>query len=211
MNLTHLLATSRSLMGIRKKPGPYKMSQEHLLPKFAPAVKNEPTHASVDSGPRTSLAETPIQTPLAHAISKTGAANPAARTGEGAAKVSKRPFRMFNTLTDRLAGLFSRKRRRGLVGIRLTQPELSLAGIKVMRNDLRDSDSQAAKASKRTLSLSKESKQGTGVQPHLSGMVWNRLSARLLRQAAQEFNVVQKERGRLLSQAGHGDSGSRGS
>jgi len=75
------------------------------------------------------------------------------------------------------------------------QTEFSLERVKVVRNDLTDSDFELA------------SKAGPR-QP--LGMVWNRLSARLLRQAAQEFNLAQKQRGKLLTQAGDGRGTPRG-
>ena len=40
MNFTRLLAAGRSVKGIKREPGPYRMNQEHLLPKFeGPAQK----------------------------------------------------------------------------------------------------------------------------------------------------------------------------
>jgi hypothetical protein len=87
------------------------------------------------------------------------------------------------------------------------QTELSLDGVKVIRNDLADSDSQV-KTTRRPTATQAAVSSRTGGQP--LGMVWNRLSARLLRQAAQEFTVVQKQRGRVHSQTGDDRGGSRG-
>jgi hypothetical protein len=92
-------------------------------------------------------------------------------------------------------------------GPRHVQGELSLNAIKVIRNDLSDSDFDViASAKQSTIS---PTAAANGPRPGL-GMVWNRLSARLLRQAALDFSAVQKERGKLLSQAGHGGGGDRG-
>src|SRR5690242_1793856 len=95
MRLMRLLAAGRSIMGIRKKPGPYRMSQENLLPRFAPA--------------------------------------PAA--------VPKR--RIFSRLTARLARLTRRKGGvpvEGGGGGQHIQTELLLDSVRVVRNDLSDSD-----------------------------------------------------------------------
>jgi hypothetical protein len=82
--------------------------------------------------------------------------------------------------------------------------------IKVVRNDLSDSDFQVVPSRQRpkTSVPEDEGMEKSARQP--IGVVWNRLSARLLRQAAQEFNVVQKQRGKLLSQVGHGEGSGRG-
>jgi hypothetical protein len=109
----------------------------------------------------------------------------------------------------RLSGLIWRRRvteaSSKLSAASAIQTELSLNGVKVVRNDLIDSDLQAGAG---RLTLLKTSVPNSGGGRPL-GMVWNRLSARLLRQAAQEFNAVQKERGKFLSQAGDGGRGSR--
>ena len=64
MNFTRLLAAGRSVMGIKKEPGPYRMNQEHLLPKFVAAHKTarplkQPLVADVEpaSGTETSPGE----------------------------------------------------------------------------------------------------------------------------------------------------------
>ena len=81
-----------------------------------------------------------------------------------------------------------------------------LAGVKVVRNDLKDSDFELVALPS---GAGGASTQASG-RPGTVGVVWNRLSARLLRQAVQDFNVVQKERGKLLSSAGSDRRSARG-
>ena len=59
MKLMRLLAAGRSVIGIKKDPGPYRMNQENLLPKFVTQQKGglplkqplEAAAAHADSGP----------------------------------------------------------------------------------------------------------------------------------------------------------------
>jgi hypothetical protein len=209
MSFTRLLAAGRSIMGIRKKPGPYRMTQQHLLPKFAPVQKapavasdtrqdeaeNEP--AAKASGDET--ARTAVAAPVPAAVASIEP--PRSDKPLAGKKTEGTPF-------SALASRWSRwKGRRtapvsGKTGDRV-QGELSLDRVKVVRNDLSDSDFEVVRADIRTAA------RPPALQPSL-GMVWNRLSARLLRQAALEFNLVQKERGKLLSQAGPGSGGAEG-
>jgi hypothetical protein len=216
MNLTHLLATSRSIMGIRKKPGPYTMSQEHLLPKFAPSLKPVSTAAPVAwqeltpvSAPAIGAANSPITGPIAGSAPAVGDVGPKAK--RRAALSAGRLFKGLKEKWARFAGRRREGRLAGAGGERHVQTELSLETLKVVRSDLSDCDfevvpvrpASARDSQKATKPLREDKRQPLG-------MVWNRLSARLLRQAAQEFNLVQKERGKLLSQAGNGDAGARG-
>lgn len=154
-------------MGIKKQPGPYRMSQEHLLPKFAPVHKR------------------------------------------ASAGTATQGFLM------RWATRFGRKgQRRGCSvpapGGRHVQTELSLDTVKVVRNDLSDCDFEVVSTVRQAAGPLADGKPA-GSQRRVLGMVWNRLSAGLLRQAASDFSLVQKERGKLLSQAGHGNGGAGGS
>jgi hypothetical protein len=195
MSFTRLLATSRSLMGIKKQPGPYKLNQEHLLPRFEPVAKvNGAAVASeADGTERTAAVET--QTALGSADGQDGAALP------------NRPRGVLASLAAGLVRLRHRGSANSVVK-RPVQAELDFPGLKVVRNDLSDCNFPVV--------LGTESARVNGgenppaAQRQGLGMVWNRLSARLLRQAAQEFTSVQKERGKLCSQAGNGRPGPRG-
>jgi hypothetical protein len=201
MKFTRLLAAGRSIMGIKKQPGPYRMNQEHLLPKFPPVAKpaagctKRPEPVAEGDGVAAATAAGPKAEAACSRLPFPGPAEPKgffwrlalqlARRGQqpGGAEAPRRP--------------------------RHVQTELALDGIRVVRNDLTDCDFEVVAArGQATKSLAESA--GPGIQRRALGMVWNRLSARLLRQAALDFNLVQKERGKLLSQAGHGGGGAGG-
>ncbi len=206
MSLMRLLAAGRSIMGIRKQPGPYRMTQENLLPKFAPpprpgAPAKRPQPAS---GPATKGEAAASAAPTTAASSEPSQRPPPARNGKSGAR----------SLFVRLVNPFSHPARKS--GFepppqgKPVQAELSLDSLKVVRNDLTDCDFEVIPAA-RIGPASGGAKPGGGTDRRALGMVWNRLSARLLRQAALDFTLVQKERGKLLSQAGHGGGGPGGS
>lgn len=186
MSFTRLLAASRSLIGIKKQPGPYKLNQEHLLPKFAPMQR--PAAAADEDGGSAAAEKRPVQ-----------------ETAGGIRRSRERAPRLLRSLAERM----TRWRRPvpSRMAARPVQTELSLNGIKVVRNDLSDCNFQVVLGGDGERTTGKEGRPGSrqGL-----GMVWNRLSARLLRQAAQEFTLVQKERGKLCSQAGNGSAGPGG-
>lgn len=210
MNLTRLLATSRSLIGIKKKPGPYKMNQDHLLPKFTASAKPSGVAPQTPAVGESGAGETDRSDALSIVtVQKEEASSEV--LPEPAPAIPKHSWTagfFFRTMTNSLRRLNPLQGRRPPVPARATQPELSLATVRVVRNDLRDSDFQWT-ATKNGVEATWV-RNGNSPKGRQLGMVWNRLSARLLRQAAQEFNLMQKQRGRLLSQAGHADPGHRG-
>ena len=171
-------------MGIRRAPGPYRMNQEHLLPKFAPKVL--PPNVEVTARPSPTKDDR--------------ATGPLPRGNTPLSGHESRPKRPINTLIYNLLSILKPKKENlmptkssAAPSRQLVQAELSLDTVRVVRNDLTDSDLEESTPRRKT------------GQP--LGIVWNRLSARLLRQAAHEFNVVQRERGKLLTQAGSGSGG----
>jgi hypothetical protein len=205
MSFTRLLATSRSIMGIKKQPGPYLMNEDHLLPKFGVAQGKsqdaEPSEVA-EVGSTRSGGPPPIDTSAVAILnsgpgeSKSALKNRVRSRGAGGEGFWKRFLARIGTVGRWRPGSTSHRKANGWH----VQGELSLEGLRVVRNDLSDSDFEVVRARKRPGSGGREN--GVGRQP--LGMVWNRLSARLLRQAVQDFNLVQKERGKLLSQAGNG-------
>ena len=158
---------------MKEAPSPYRMNQEHLLPKFNQVV----VAASAFT------AETPDPTEA------TSAAPPVAA-----------PRSIWRRLIGRWARSEERSRPKpAAIAGRAIQTELSLNAVRVVRNDLKDSEPIDGPG--------RVGKRREPDAPGQSGMVWNRVSARLLRQAVQEFNVVQRERGKLLS---HTDSSGGG-
>ena len=182
MSFTRLLAASRSLMGIKKQPGPYKLNQEHLLPKFSP-----------------------VQRPLAAALEEPAVAPDGLGAGTDREVRGKTRGRLASWAARWIR--FGRRRPPAVAAKRAVQTELALSGVRVVRNDLSDCNFRVVLGN----DLARGAKQSrSGSQRQALGMVWNRLSARLLRQAAQEFTLVQKERGKLCSQAGDGGAGPGG-
>ncbi len=194
MSFMRLLAAGRSVKGIRKEPGPYRMNQESLLPRFNAVSKGAP-----DDGQASETQTVPA--PLADAAANDAACQIVGQ-GEPRADVLK-----LGWLRRAISGVFRRNTRNGGDAARerrrSVQGQPSLDTVRVVRNDLTDTDSEVA---------SRQTMAGQSAVPHQPhGMVWNRLSARLLRQAAEEFSELQKQRGKLLSQAGNGRGGARGS
>jgi hypothetical protein len=197
-------------MGIKKKPGPYKMSQEHLLPKFGsgskPGIAGALSDAELDVDLPNGAIPHPSEALAGNAIEALSA--PGGTFGRGSSST-----RLFIAKLSARFNSWIRPRRTGpllpCAGGRHVQAELSLDGLRVVRNDLSDSDFVVMPARKKVSAAEGRNKGDS--QRQALGVVWNRLSARLLRQAVQEFNVVQKERGKLLSQAGDGHGSTGGS
>ena len=234
MSFTRLLAAGRSVMGIKKKPGPYRMNQDHLLPKFEPSPRSQPAVAptktlaavkALAAIEQATAGDSDIEAAIMSPAAITDAANPF-RTGSPDAenldgepcanrrlgdRIPEPGQNVLRRLVSRLNPWATRAERRSSPSAssrgRAVQSELSLDALKVVRNDLSDSEVQFVSGRRRAAFAA--GKKGGASRRQPLGMVWNRLSARLLRQAVLEFNVTQKERGRIFSQAGH-DGGSAG-
>ena len=119
MSLMQLLTVTRSIKTVKDKPSPYRMKQEHLLPKFSPAKEGEE-----ETPPR--------ETPAKEASSAVQGPSPAP---------------VVTARTPRI-GFFSRwlrfgKRSRGRARVRgdrlPVQTELLLEAVRVVRNDFSES------------------------------------------------------------------------
>jgi hypothetical protein len=138
MSLNKLLSVGRSFAGIRDEKSPFEMRKECLLPIFEPsprlASKAEPAS---DGGP--------VQSDwLKHESREASKIGPAAEPATAAAPAGtvrpKSPGQrsLWSILTF---GIFDRKPAPGVsLSSALIQPELSLDRVRVMRNDLHDSD-----------------------------------------------------------------------
>lgn len=207
MNFTRLLAAGRSVMGIKKQPGPYRMNQDHLLPRFD-ANQRVPAavHLSDSSGKALE-----VSSDLRQDDSSPAAPAPEQLANRRSPERKGQPRR--NVLFRLMARLIRRRQEGGkspshLSGssARPVQTELSLNTVKVVRNDLADNDAEFVARGQKAAAAASKSAGATPSRKPL-GMVWNRLSARLLRQAVQDFNVIQKERGKLLTHASHDGGG----
>jgi len=216
MTLTRLLAAGRSIVGIRKGPGPYRMSPEHQLPNFGPLPKPPLQTTSVPVKQPLATAVTGEQvrplvgpTPLPRTAVHSELELPRPVAGAPSPKADSRRF--FWHLATQLARWARHRGQRPTpsAGGGHVQPELPLASLKVVRNDLKDSDGES-KTARRPNTLNSGATRLTNSPRTPSGIVWNRLSAPLLRQAAQEFDSAQEQRARFLSHASNGRAGGHG-
>ena len=154
MSLVRLLTTGKSLVGLKESENRYRLTSQRLLPKFEPK-KNpfgsgtvtisepaaEPGHS--DSNPQAeapAAADVQVQTVPAVSEKPAGAAKPEDPRVGLFAKVR-------SGCAARLRGLFRLPRALPVPAIarrqqskKLFQAELSLEAVKVVRNDLSDTD-----------------------------------------------------------------------
>jgi hypothetical protein len=208
MSFIRLLAAGRSIAGLRKSRGPFKMTQENLLPHFEP-LQADGKPPAAPAGSTLDLFASSHAGAVADAASVENA--PGAEKREAGRKTSM--FSCWKWPLKKLGSLL----RRGPRGPRLksqprrqVQSEFPLAQIRVVRNDLSDSDIELIPAMKRTSPSPRQGVVAGNGRMQPFGLIWNRLSAPLLRRAAQEFHTSQKERGKLLAQTGPEGGGARG-
>jgi hypothetical protein len=178
MSLKQFLVVSKSFIGIRDAKSPYELRKENLLPRFgssgriAPAAYPTPMVQADWLEPRT-LGEpvesvAPQPKPFEAALPpSTPFASPAPGASSHPAK-ARLPRGWLNLLTFGLLG--RRKESSSLV-----QSELSLDRIKVIRNDLADSDLELVIRRKKKKAQSKTEAPPAGDNPQ----PWSRLTARL--------------------------------
>ena len=142
--MVHLLTVGRSLKSAKDKPSPFRMKQPILLPKFGPK-------AGTESAQRDDLNQ---------------ASGQAEATGDEEAVADNQP----TVLRDFPSILKAIRVRRG----RLVQAELSLEGVRVIRNDLREIGSSQVSGSNPF-----RSSQTITVAGHW----WRRLNERLFARA----------------------------
>ena len=111
MSLMQLLTVTRSIKTVKNQPSPYRMKQDHLLPKFS-AEKPEIEEVAPERGPQaTAQAEAPLRR-------------------------SPQPKRGF----FRRWFLYGRKAKERNKGRLPVQTELRLDAVRVVRNDFSESD-----------------------------------------------------------------------
>ena len=185
MGLSQLLAVGRSVRTIKDGPARYKMTQQHLLPKFGGAKTAESAVAGNVSQPAEAVSEPVRVEPAVKTVSveEIGAGKSESGPAKAAAFVEAtkklRPFGDWSLFKIPFAWATARKKESGPM-----QTELSLDSVKPMRNDLSDSDFELARAPRRTVTPQATPTEPIAV-PALSsaanGGLWRRLKTRLFR------------------------------
>ncbi len=172
MSLMRLLTAGKSLVGIKDTQSRYRIMDERLLPKFA--SKANPFRGTTKPGPALVSAQiagsTPEQQP-----------RPVSPSGQGVSV--NRPER-----SRWLAGLRRLLRRGEAPGAKsaiprfnepMVQPELSLDAVKVVRNDLSDSDLEIVPATAQPAAAPSEPARAEPALESAAGPVWTRVTGRL--------------------------------
>jgi len=219
MSLMRLLAVGSSIRGIKDRPSPYKMTQQHLLPKFggskagetksAATVEPDPCSGAGKQGPsatataahneRTQMQIAEQDVKQANGPTDSTSPSPSAESGRGpsleqsfaSAPVvadqipSKRNTTISRTKTESRISLMAFWRWGGRSnpfhpkavlqkGAAPIQGELSLQEIKVVRNDLNETDLEVVPALKNEVAL-----PATETHLEASRLVLRRIAARL--------------------------------
>lgn len=172
MSLMKLLTVGQSLRGLTKEQNPYKINEQHFLPKFAPVGR--PVSLAP---PKTRLAQavpvysalraTPVTMPTKRAVKIATSVNgPAAYTVQRPAKIA-REEKGWRSWFSFFAPSAPRTRRP------LVQGEMTLETLKVVRNDLSEADLEVVPAK---LEPSVESALAAS-SPQTTRSVWSRAAA----------------------------------
>jgi hypothetical protein len=180
MSLIRLLAAGSSLRGIKDHPSPYKMTQDHLLPKFGSNKDAEPQEQGLMPTPASPPALRPARETLpspgtippasgneirvAGADAATPSAPPAPTKGGPFLRWAhgKNPFRPKLAVKKRPVPV---------------QGELLLEGVKVVRNDLNETDLEVVPAIKPP--EGPPTPTPGGASPETARRSWRRIAERL--------------------------------
>ena len=174
MSLGQMLAVCKTLSGIADNGGRYQMKQENLLPKFEPAKRFEPAKSEALSQPERPQPVFVPPAPARTADAQRKDSNMKTAVTEGAepeaarfplGRWSKNPF----------------VRRAALKAGAPAQGELSLEGVKVVRNDLSDADLEVvappATVAGETPFAAPQAADASAKEPAVSP--WSKIAARL--------------------------------
>jgi hypothetical protein len=194
MSLMKLLSVSKSFVSGRNPAGRYRVVEQGLLPKFAPAgrpssfAQNKKRDESQTSGneaaSRTAAASSESLPPtlaldpptkkISHVV-RTEPVSPAPPTRPAAGCTSVRPesknWLPRNPFTNRAADPART--------VRPVQTELSLDAVRPVRNDLSDADLEVVLAGcEATSVIAPKPARGLLLKAELGGLAWSRLTAR---------------------------------
>jgi hypothetical protein len=168
MSLLRLLSTGRSLVDFRDSGSRYRVTRQKLLPKFgsarnpfrAPQRSERPAVPAVPAAAVTEPKGQPVRQPGLRPVLATARQWRAWATGQVARWWRPRPRPVRAAQPAQAARL-------------PTQGELSLASVKVMRNDLSDADLEVVPARVRAAGAVAVAKADAG------SSAWGRMSTRL--------------------------------
>ena len=135
MSLLQLLAAGKSLMGLKDPRGPFEVTEKRLLPKFE-AAKNPFRATTLPHGKPED--REPLPSPEAESAQADSAGTGTGEAANAPAR-SARARSLWERAGDKCRGTWpfnSGKKQE----VRAVQPELSLDLVRVIRNDLSDSD-----------------------------------------------------------------------
>ncbi len=168
-----LLNVGKSLRGVTNEPSPYKIAEQHFLPKFASVgrpVSLAPTKERlakpipIRSAVRAMAAAAPAMAPVPMATNARAAVPHEVKRPPRAAKETKGWLGFFSFAAP------SKSRKRPP----LVQGEMTLESLKVVRNDLSEADLEVVPVK---LGASTEPVPATEDLP-VAGSVWRRAAAR---------------------------------
>ncbi len=171
MSLMRLLTAGKSLVGIRETQSRYRVTDHRLLPKFV--SKANPFRATTMPGPAPAGSETAQPgaanpTPIGGGVEQSGAAAGGARNWLARVRQlmgSQRPSR-----TQSAIPRFNKP---------MVQVELSLESVKVVRNDLSDSDLEVVPSRAAQPPPSKAPPQRPEAEEAQAEPAWARVTGRL--------------------------------
>ena len=195
MSLMQLLSVGQSFLSIEDGRSPYRMTQQNLLPKFGPTRGNAP--------PESAGCETakPSATPTRTGEGPVGSAQPkgtekrmtaieaysqigsAASFGGGVTVPQPYPAGRWNMIRNPF-----QRRSASQKSATMIQGELSLAGVRPVRNDLNEADLEVVPRRSAPAKVPGEPVRATAPAagpepPKATGFLWSRLRLRLLKRA----------------------------
>ncbi len=170
-----LLTVGQSLRGLSKEQNPYKINEQHFLPKFAPVGRPvslaPPKEKLLQAVPvYSALPATPVATPTKRTVKiATNVNGPAVFAVQRPAKVAREEQGWRSWFS--FFGRFKPHARRPLV-----QGEMTLETLKVVRNDLSEADLEVVPA--KLAPIAEPAPAANDTQATCS--VWSRAAAQFL-------------------------------
>ncbi len=139
MSLLRLLAAGKSLMGLKDPRGRFEVTEKRLLPKFE-AAKNPFRATTLPHGKPEDREPLPPAEP--EVVPADAAKSPTAEAVTNPTPRTARARSLWERAGDKCRGTWPFGAGAKKQEVRTVQPELSLELVRVVRNDLSDSDGQ---------------------------------------------------------------------